>query len=418
MNVLVINAGSSSLKYQLFDMSKETILAKGICDRIGIDGHLKHTPVSNGKPVFNKDIPLPTHAEAILNVIEKLTSAEHGVVKDLSEIVAVGHRVVNGGRRFYKSVLINEDVLAAVQDCVRLAPLHNPANLMGIEACRKAMPGVPQVAVFDTAFHHTIPDYAYTYPIPYKYYEENDIRRYGYHGTSHLYVSRMAIIHLGGGIEDTKVITCHLGNGSSITAVKDGKSIDTTMGVTPLEGLPMGTRSGSVDPALVEIISTIEGGIPVKDAMNILNKQSGVLGISGVSPDFRDIELAAGVEGGIGDEDESIRYRAKLALDVFCYQVAKFIGSYIVALGGVDAIVFTAGIGENSPYTRKSICANLKGIGVLLDDSKNGGRGRGEFMDITAEGSIARVFVIPTDEELVIARDTVTIVGGDKETKA
>ena len=411
MNVLVINAGSSSLKYQLFDMSKETILAKGLCERIGIDGHLKHTPVSNGKPVFDSDMPLPTHAEAIKAVIEKLTSDDHGVVASLSEIVAVGHRVVNGGRKFNKSVLINDDVLAAVQDCVKLAPLHNPANLMGINACRKAMPEVPQVAVFDTAFHHTIPDYAYTYPIPYKYFEENDIRRYGYHGTSHLYVSGMAIIHLGGGIEGTKVITCHLGNGSSITAVKDGKSIDTTMGVTPLEGLPMGTRCGSVDPALVEIIASIEGGIPVKDAMNILNKQSGVLGISGVSSDFRDIEAAAGVDGGEGSDDENIKYRAKLALDVFCYQVAKFIGSYIVAMGGVDAIVFTAGIGENSPYTRKVVCENLKGIGVLIDESKNGSRGRGEFMDLTSEGSIARVFVIPTDEELVIARDTVTIVG-------
>ena len=409
MNILVINAGSSSLKYQLFDMSTETTLAKGLCDRIGIDGHLKHTPESNGKPVFDSDIPLPSHAEAIKAVIEKLTSNDYGVVETLSEINAVGHRVVNGGRKFYKSVLINDDVLAAVQECVRLAPLHNPANLMGINACRKAMPEVTQVAVFDTAFHHTIPDYAYTYPIPYKYYEENDIRRYGYHGTSHLYVSRMAIIHLGGAADGTRIITCHLGNGSSITAVKDGKSIDTTMGVTPLEGLPMGTRCGSVDPALVEIIASIEGGIPVKDAMNILNKQSGVLGISGVSSDFRDIEAAAGVDGSAGSDDENVRYRAKLALDVFCYQVAKFIGSYTVTLGGVDAIVFTAGVGENSPYTRKGICEHLKGIGITIDESKNGVRGRGEFMDITAKGSAARVFVIPTDEELVIARDTLAI---------
>jgi len=280
---------------------------------------------------------------------------------------------------------------------------------MGINACRKAMPEVTQVAVFDTAFHHTIPDYAYTYPVPYKYYEENDIRRYGYHGTSHLYVSRMAIIHLGGAADGTRIITCHLGNGSSITAVKNGKSIDTTMGVTPLEGLPMGTRSGSVDPALVEIIASIEGGIPIKDAMNILNKQSGVLGISGVSSDFRDIEAAAGVDGSAGSDDENVRYRAKLALDVFCYQVAKFIGSYTVTLGGVDAIVFTAGVGENSPYTRKGICEHLKGIGITIDESKNGSRGGGEFMDITAKGSMARVFVIPTDEELVIARDTLAI---------
>ena len=412
MNVLVINAGSSSLKYQLFDMRTETIIAKGICDRIGIDGSLKHTPVSNGKPVFYSAVPMPTHAEAIKAVIEKLTSADYGVIDDLSEINAVGHRMVNGGRRFYKSVLIDDEVESAVEACIPLAPLHIPANLMGLEACRQAMPGVPQVAVFDTAFHHTIPDYAYIYSIPYKYYEEHNIRRYGYHGTSHRYVSAKAIEHLGGKAEGTKIITCHLGNGSSLAAVKDGKSVETTMGVTPLEGLPMGTRAGSVDPALVEIISVIEGGLPIKDAMSILNKKSGVLGVSGVSSDFRDIEAAAGVDISDIDEEGEVEgnYRAKLSLDIFNYQVAKFIGSYIVVMGGLDAIVFTAGIGENSPYTRKSICAFLNGIGIFIDESKNGVRGKGEFMDLTGEGSIAKVFVIPTDEELVIARDTLEIV--------
>jgi len=412
MNILVINAGSSSLKYQLFNMETESILAKGLCERIGIDGHLKHTPVSNGKPVFDSDIPLPSHAEAIKIVIEKLTSADYGVVESLSEINAIGHRVVNGGRRFSTSVLIDDEVIAAVESCVRLAPLHNPANLMGIAACQKAMPGVPQVAVFDTAFHNSVPDHAHIYPIPYKYFEEHDIRRYGYHGTSHRYVSALAVKHLGGNAEGTKIITCHLGNGSSIAAIKDGMSLDTTMGVTPLEGLAMGTRCGSVDPALVEIIASIEGGIPVKDAMSILNKQSGVLGISGISSDFRDIEAAAGINANDGSEVEGaeVNYRAKLALRVFNYQVAKFIGSYIVALGGVDAIVFTAGVGENSPCTRRGICEHLKGIGILMDESKNGSRGKGEFMDLTSEGSAAKIFVIPTDEELVIARDTMEIV--------
>jgi len=408
MNVLVINAGSSSLKYQLFDMRTESILAKGICDRIGIDGNLKHTPVSNGKPVFHSAIPMPTHAEAIKAVIEKLTSADYGVIGDLSEINAIGHRMVNGGRRFYKSVLIDDEVQSAVEACIPLAPLHIPANLMGLEACKLAMPGVPQVAVFDTAFHHTIPDYAYIYPIPYKYFKDHNIRRYGYHGTSHRYVSAKAIEHLGGKAEGTKIITCHLGNGSSLAAVKDGKSIETTMGVTPLEGLPMGTRAGSVDPALVEIISVIEG-MEIKDAMSVLNKKSGVLGVSGVSSDFRDIEAAAGAAVEEGEAAEA-GYRARLALDIFNYQVAKFIGSYIVVMGGVDAIVFTAGIGENSHNTRLRICEILNGIGIYIDEVKNEGRSGGQFMDITGEGSVAKVFVIPTDEELVIARDTLEIV--------
>ena len=413
MNVLVINAGSSSLKYQLFNMKTEEIIAKGNCDRIGIDGHLKHTPVSNGKPVFDSDISLPTHAEAINAVIEKLTSDEYGVISSLSEIKAVGHRVVHGGRKFTESVLINGDVISALEKCVALAPLHIPANLMGITACGKAIDNAPQVAVFDTAFHSTIPDYAFIYPIPYKYYEENDIRRYGFHGTSHRYVSAKAIEHLGGKAENTKIITCHLGNGSSLAAIKDGKCVDTTMGVTPLEGLPMGTRCGSIDPTLIEIIAGIEGNPTIGDTMNILNKESGVLGISGISSDFRDVETAAGIDinDGSNIENADVNERAKLSLDIFNYQVAKYIGAYSAIMGGLDALVFTAGVGENSPYTRKGICELLSGIGLCIDEKKNGFRGKGGFTDITADGSAVKVFVIPTDEELVIARDTVAIVG-------
>ena len=413
MNVLVINAGSSSLKYQLFDMEHETIAAKGICDRIGIDGHLKHSPVKNGKPLFDDDIPLPTHAEAINAVIDKLTSEQYGVIGSLSEIGAVGHRTVHGGRRFSESVLIDEEVMAAIEACIPLAPLHIPANLMGINACREAIPGVPQVAVFDTAFHHTIPPYAYVYPIPYKYFESHDIRRYGFHGTSHRYVSAKAVELLGGEAEGTRIITCHLGNGSSLAAIKDGKCVDTTMGVTPLEGVPMGTRCGSIDPTLIEIISNIEGGLSIAKTMDILNKASGMLGVSGVSSDFRDIEAAAGIDIVSGREIEGaeVDERAKLSLDIFDYDVSKFIASYIAVLGGVDAIVFTAGVGENSPSTRRGICGHLAGVGIFIDDGKNGGRGESGVRDITGEGSAAKVFVIPTDEELVIARDTVAIVG-------
>jgi len=412
MNVLVINAGSSSLKYQLFDMTTESILAKGICDRIGIDGNLKHTPVSNGKPVFSSALPLPTHAEAINAVIEKLTSPDYGVINSLTEINAVGHRVVHGGRKFSKSVLIDENVLKAIDECVWFAPLHIPANLMGIHACRKAIPNVPQTAVFDTAFHHTIPDFAHVYPIPYKYYEENDIRRYGFHGTSHRYVSARAIEYLGGKAKGTKIITCHLGNGSSLAAIKDGKSVDTTMGATPLEGLPMGTRAGSVDPALVYIISSLGGNMTINASLDVLNKESGVLGISGISSDFRDLEAAAGINASDGKalEGAEVNKRARLALDIFCYHVVKFIGSYIAVMGGLDALVFTAGIGENSPHTRAGICKKLKGVGICIDEDENARRCNGEFMNITAEGSKTQVFVIPTNEELVIARDTMTII--------
>jgi len=413
MNVLVINAGSSSLKYQLFNMDNEEIIAKGNCDRIGIDGHLKHTPVSNGKAVFDSDISLPTHAEAINAVIDKLTSGEYGVINSLSEINAIGHRIVHGGPKFSNSVLIDDDVMSALEDCITLAPLHTPANLMGITSCMKAMPGIPQTAVFDTAFHHTIPEYSYVYPIPYKYYEVNDIRRYGFHGTSHRYVSAMAIEYLGIDVIGSKLVTCHLGNGSSLAAIKDGKCLDTTMGLTPLEGVPMGTRCGSIDPTLIEIISNIEGCLTIGETMNILNKESGVLGVSGVSSDFRDVETAAGIDIRNGGrlEGTTVNPRAKLALDIFNYQVAKYIGSYIAIMGGLDALVFTAGVGENSPYTRMGISRLLGGIGICIDEKKNGFRGRTEFTDITGENSTSKVYVIPTNEELVIARDTVAIVG-------
>jgi len=410
MNVLVINAGSSSLKYQLFDMDNEKILAKGLCDRIGLDGHLKHKPEANGRPVYDEDISLPTHAEAISAVIEKLTSDEYGVIESLSEINAVGHRVVQGGRKFSSSVLIDDEVIAAIEDCVRLAPLHNPANLMGIRACQKNIPNVPQVAVFDTAFHNSMPEHAYTYPIPYKYFEENDIRRYGFHGTSHRYVSDIALDRLGLKSGSSKLITCHLGNGASLAAIRDGKSIDTTMGVTPLEGVPMGTRSGSIDPSLVDIIASIEG-TSLKDSMDVLNKKSGVLGIYGKSSDFRDIETAAGmdIETGFKKEGSPVDEKAKLALDVFAYQVAKFIGAYIVALGGLDALIFTAGIGENSPYVRRAVCKHLEGIGICLDEKVNAVRAS-DYLDVTGKGSKSKVLVVPTNEELVIARDTIEIV--------
>lgn len=397
MNVLVINAGSSSLKYQLFDMDTETVVAKGMCERIGIDGRLKHTPCLNGKPVFKEDIPLPTHAEAINAVIEKLTSEEYGVITSLKEIDAIGHRVLHGGQKFSQSVMIDDNVIAAITECIPLGPLHNPANLMGIKACQKVMPGVPQVAVFDTAFHQSMPKHAYIYPIPYSYYEKYGIRRYGFHGTSHRYVSKKALEVLGIPAKGSRLITCHLGNGSSIAAIKDGKCIDTTMGLSPLEGLPMGTRSGSIDPTILSVLANNEG-LTFQQIMEILNKESGVLGISGISSDFRDIEEA----GEKGNE------RAMLALNIFDYDVVKYIGAYLVALGGADAIVFTAGLGENGPETRERICTMLEGIGIKIDKEKN--KFKGQLRDITAEGSTTKVLVIPTDEELVIARDTREIV--------
>ena len=396
MNILVINAGSSSLKYQLFDMETKEIKAKGLCERIGIDGKFTYKPQLEGKEALNAiDVAMPTHSEAIQAVLNALVDEKNGVVASMKEIDAVGHRVLHGGQKFSESVLINEPVIEAIKECIPLGPLHNPANLMGIEACAAVMPGVPQVAVFDTAFHQSMPKSSYMYAIPYEMYEKYGIRRYGFHGTSHRYVSGQAA-ELLGGAEGTKIITCHLGNGSSMAAVKDGKCFDTSMGLTPLEGVPMGTRSGSIDPAIVEVIANNEGMTP-SQVLNMLNKKSGVMGLSGVSSDFRDLDSAAAE----GNE------RAQLALDVFAYSVKKYIGSYAAALGGCDAIVFTAGLGENSPEMRAKIASGLEYMGVEIDLEKNAKRGT---VDITGANSKVKVFVIPTNEELVIAMDTEAIV--------
>ncbi|MEA4919535.1 MAG: acetate kinase [Clostridiaceae bacterium] len=393
MNILVINAGSSSLKYQLFDMKTKEVRAKGLCERIGIDGKYKHE--ANGKKASG-DTPMATHADAIRHLTKMLLDKEYGVIKSMSEIDAVGHRVLHGGQKFSESVLVNDKVIEAIEECIPLGPLHNPANLMGINACEDVMPGVPQVAVFDTAFHQSMPKSSYVYAIPYEYYEKYGVRRYGFHGTSHRYVSAEAIKLLGGKAEGTKVITCHLGNGSSLAAVKDGKCFDTSMGLTPLEGVPMGTRSGSMDPAIVEFIANKEN-ISASETLTMLNKKSGVLGISGVSSDFRDLDEAAAK----GNE------KAQLALDIFAYNVKKYIGSYMAALGGADAIVFTAGLGENSADMRAKITNGLEYLGIEIDHQKNAVRGT---VDITGKNSKVKVFVIPTNEELVIASDTQAIV--------
>ena len=396
MNVLVINAGSSSLKYQLMDPQTKEVLAKGLCERIGIDGRLTHkVPATDGKYEFN--IPMPTHAEAIQAVLDALTSPDHGVIKSMSEIDAVGHRVVHGGEKFSASVLIDDDVMQAIRDCVPLAPLHNPANITGIEACQKVMPGVPMVAVFDTAFHQTMPKSHYMYAIPYEYYEKYKIRRYGFHGTSHKYVSQQAAEMLGRPLEELRLVTCHLGNGSSICAINRGKSFDTSMGFTPLDGLPMGTRAGNVDPAIIEFLMEHEN-LSAAEVINILNKKSGMLGISGVSSDFRDLDTA--VEEG--------NERAILAKDMFNISVKKMIGSYIAEMGGVDAIIFTAGVGENDRSVRWDICENMEYLGVKIDPEKN--KYRGKQMDISIDWARVRVLVIPTNEELMIAQDTAEIV--------
>ena len=394
MKILVINAGSSSLKYQLIDMENESLLAKGLCERIGIDGRLTHKP-QNGKPIYEADVPFPTHKEAIEAVLEKLTSKEYGVVETMAEIGAVGHRVLHGGIEFTESCVVDDACEAAIKKCFPLGPLHNPANLMGIKACQAAMPGVPQVAVFDTSFGMSMTPEAYIYAIPYEYYENDSIRRYGFHGTSHRFVSARACEIMGK--KGTRVINCHLGNGSSVSASIDGKCVDTSMGLTPLEGLPMGTRSGNLDPAILQFIMN-KYGYTADEMLNILNKKSGVLGISGVGSDFRDLEKAAKE----GNE------RAQLALDKFAYEVRKYIGSYAAAMGGVDIITFTAGVGENGPDMRESICEGLGFLGVHVDHEKN--QVRGKETDISAVDSTVKVYVIPTNEELMIARDTLALV--------
>ena len=396
MNVLVINCGSSSLKFQLINSESEEVLAKGLCERIGIDGRLTYQPAGGDKAVSDK--AMPTHTEAIQYVIDALIDSETGVVKSLDEIGAVGHRVVHGGEKFANSVVITEDVLKAIEECNDLAPLHNPANLIGINACQKLMPNTPMVAVFDTAFHQTMPEKAYLYGLPYEYYEKYGVRRYGFHGTSHSFVSKHAAEFLGLDFENSKIIVAHLGNGASISAVLNGKCVDTSMGLTPLEGLVMGTRSGDMDPAIMEYIAKKEN-LDIAGVMNVLNKKSGVLGVSNnLSSDFRDLE------DGMNNGNKF----AKAAMEVFCYRVAKYIGSYVAAMNGVDAIAFTAGIGENSGTVRAMVLENLEYLGIAVDEEAN--KKRGEDLVISTADSKVKVAVIPTNVELAIARETVALV--------
>ncbi len=395
MNVLVINCGSSSLKFQLIETDTEAVLAKGLCERIGIDGsQLTYTPA--GKDKIVTVTPMEDHKVAIKLVLDSLTDAENGVVKDLSEIQAVGHRVVHGGEKFASSVLVDEEVAKAIEECNELAPLHNPANLLGIRVCQELMPGTPEVAVFDTAFHQTMPPKAFLYGLPYAAYKEDKIRRYGFHGTSHSYVSKRIAAILDKKPEDLKTIVCHLGNGSSVCAVDGGKSVDTSMGFTPLAGMLMGTRSGDIDPAILEYYAG-KHNLDIHQVTNVLNKESGILGLSGVSSDFRDVEVAA---------DEGNEQCAN-GLEAFKYQVAKIVGSYVATMNGVDVIVFTAGIGENSATTRAGICQYLGYLGIEIDPEANGKRGE-EIMISTADSKV-KVYVVPTNEELMIARDTVAL---------
>ena len=397
MNVLVINAGSSSLKYQLLNPETEQVLAKGLCERIGIDG--KFTYKADGKQTIKAaDVAMPTHSEAIQTVLNALVDADNGVIGSMKEIDAVGHRVVHGGEKFANSVVITDEVMAAIEECNPLAPLHNPANIIGIKACQELMPGTPMVAVFDTAFHQAMPEVACTYALPYEYYEKDAVRRYGFHGTSHKYVSQRAAAMLGKPIEELKLVSCHLGNGSSVTAIDGGKSVDTSMGFTPIAGLPMGTRCGDIDAGIMEYLMK-KYNMDITEMMNVLNKKSGVHGISGVSSDFRDLENAQ-TEGN---------HRAALALKHFRYNVKKLIGAYAAAMGGVDAIIFTAGVGENGAADRAEACDTLGFLGVKIDPELN--KKRGDELDISAEGATTRVLVIPTNEELMIAKDTAALVG-------
>ena len=396
MNILVINCGSSSLKYQLINSDSEAVLAKGLCERIGIDGSvLTHTPAGKDKVVI--ETPMPNHTVAVKLVIDALTNAEHGVIKSLDEINAVGHRVVHGGEKFATSVIINDEVLKAIEECNDLAPLHNPANLIGINSCKEIMPNVPMVAVFDTAFHQTMPEKAYLYGLPDEYYEKYKVRRYGFHGTSHDYVSARTAEILGKKREDLKIIVCHLGNSGSVSAVDHGKCVDTSMGLTPLEGVIMGTRSGDIDPAICDFICQKENLTPA-EMNNVLNKKSGVLGLSKVSSDFRDIEAAA----------KDGNKLAAVTLDAFYYRVAKYIGAYTAAMNGVDAIAFTAGVGENNISGRVEVAKYLGYLGTEIDLEKN--NVRGEDTVISKDGSKVALLCVPTNEELSIARQTLALV--------
>ena len=396
MNILIINAGSSSLKYQLMDPNTGDVAAKGLCERIYIDGRLTHK-VGDKKVV--KDIAMPTHSEAIQAVLSILVDPVDGVIKSVDEIDAVGHRVLHGGMEFSDSCIVNDEVIKAIKKCIPLGPLHNPANLMGIEACQAVMPNTPQVAVFDTAFHMTMPPKAYRYAIPTEYYENDDIRRYGFHGTSHKYVARRTAQLIGK--TEFKMVNCHLGNGSSMSAIKDGKCQDTTMGLSPLAGVPMGTRSGDIDACVVQFICN-KYGMSVDDCLNMLNKKSGMLALSGVSSDFRDLE------DGAANGDENCR----LALDKFAYEVAKYVGAYAAALNGLDVLTFTAGVGENGPETRQAICDYLGFMGIKLDAEKN--KARGKEVMISTPDSKVQVWVVPTNEELMIAQDTAELVSAAK----
>ena len=396
MNVLVVNCGSSSLKFQLINYDNRDVMAKGICERIGIDGRLVYEPKGGEKEVT--EAAMPDHTTAIQMVLDALVNEKSGVVKSLSEIDAIGHRVLHGGMKITNSVIIDEEVIKVIEECADLGPLHNPANLMGINACMKLMPGVPNVAVFDTAFHQTMPEKAYMYGLPYEYYDKYKVRRYGFHGTSHSFVSKRAAELAGKSYDDLKTVVCHLGNGASICAVENGKSVDTSMGLTPLEGLVMGTRSGDIDPAIMEYIAKKEN-LDIAGIMNVLNKKSGVYGLSkNLSSDFRDLEEA--MENG--------NQYAKAALEVFCYRVAKYIGSYVAAMNGVDAIAFTAGIGENAGIVREKVLGYLGYLGITLDEEAN--KKRGEDFVISTPDSKVKVAVIPTNEELAIARETVALV--------
>ncbi|WP_346934947.1 acetate kinase [Clostridium sp.] len=392
MKVLVINCGSSSLKYQLINMETEESLAQGLVERIGIEGSILTQKVP-GRDKYIIEQPMADHKDAIKLVLDALVDGNHGVISSMDEISAVGHRVVHGGEKYSESVVIDDAVMASLEECVKLAPLHNPANIIGINACKSLMPNTPMVAVFDTAFHQTMPKTAYMYPLPYELYTKYGIRKYGFHGTSHKYVSAECAKLMGKDIKDVKIITCHLGNGASLAAIKDGHCVDTSMGFTPLEGIAMGTRCGNIDPAIVTFLMN-EGKMTAKEVDNLMNKQSGVLGLSGVSSDFRDIEDAAKE----GNE------RAVLALDVYDYRVREMIGAYAAAMGGVDAVVFTAGLGENAIETRAQICKGLEFLGIEIDDAKNNVRGKAT--EVSKDGAKVKVFVIPTNEELVIARDT------------
>ena len=395
MNVLVINCGSSSLKYQLIDSETEAVLAKGLCERIGIDGRLVYQKAGNDKEIT--EASMSTHKEAIQMVLEALTNDKTGAIKSLDEVNAIGHRIVHGGEKFASSAIITDEMIKTVEECNDLAPLHNPANLIGIRVCAELMPNVPQVGVFDTAFHQTMPAKAYLYGLPIEYYKNYKVRRYGFHGTSHSFVSKRAVEFLGLDKDNSKVIVCHLGNGSSISAVQNGKCVDTTMGLTPLEGVVMGTRSGSIDPAIVEYIAKKEN-LDLAGVMNVLNKKSGLQGMSGVSSDMRDLRAAAAE----GNED------AKNAIEVLCYGIAKYVGGYVAAMNGVDAIVFTAGIGENVGMIREKVCSYLGYLGVTIDAKAN--EAMGEEVVISGADSKVKVAVIPTNEELAICRDTVALV--------